>query len=144
MIRRRRQTAGAGGSQHVRRTFLDERSFWMSDHSGQHTTDFFITQSEFRFTLFERYPLALVPALPSASCACLLFLSRVLPFLRLKRSASSETGLDVVPPFQFIAFADLPAQQHYSAISQGGKVDQAAIKVFKLNSQLFKFTRLGR
>ena len=39
-------------------------------------------------------------------------------WLILEGGASSETGVDVVPPFQFIAFAELPAEQDNSALAQ--------------------------
>jgi hypothetical protein len=47
----------------------------------------------------------------------------------LKRRTSGESRVNVVPPLQFIAFAELPAQEHDASFAQRGKVDEAAFEV---------------
>ena len=36
--------------------------------------------------------------------------------LNLKRRAACEASIDVVPPFQFVPFAELPAEQDHPAV----------------------------
>jgi hypothetical protein len=36
----------------------------------------------------------------------------------LKRRTTGEPGVDVVPPLQFVAFAQLPAEQHDAAVAE--------------------------
>ena len=60
----------------------------------------------------------------------------------LKRSAATETGVHVVPPFELIAFAQLPTKQHHSAISERREIDEASFEVLQLNTQSFKFGHL--
>ena len=37
---------------------------------------------------------------------------------RLERRAAGEAGVDVVPPFEFVAFAELPAEQNDAAVAE--------------------------
>jgi hypothetical protein len=60
-----------------------------------------------------------VCVLPSASCRLPTApASFAVEYGHSKWGTATETGLDVVPPLQFIAFANLPAQQDYPAVSQ--------------------------
>jgi hypothetical protein len=42
---------------------------------------------------------------------------------KLERLPAREASLDVVPPFQAVAFAQLPTEQDDSTISQGREID---------------------
>jgi hypothetical protein len=42
----------------------------------------------------------------------------------LERLAAAESGFEVVPPFELVAFVGLPTQQHDTAVSHRGKIDQ--------------------
>lgn len=46
-----------------------------------------------------------------------------------ERRAATEAGVDIVPPFEFIAFAELPAEQDDAAVAQGREIDQPALKI---------------
>jgi hypothetical protein len=36
----------------------------------------------------------------------------------LERRATGKAGIDVVPPFEFVAFTHLPAEQHDAAVAK--------------------------
>ena len=36
----------------------------------------------------------------------------------LERSASSEARINIMPPFEFVAFAELPAKQHDATVTE--------------------------
>src|SRR5678810_1076365 len=61
----------------------------------------------------------------------------------LKRGTTAESSFHVVPPFEFIALAQLPAQQHYPTISKGREIDQATIKILQLHTQSFELGHFG-
>src|SRR5882724_95863 len=56
-----------------------------------------------------------------------------------KRSAATKSCVHIVPPFELIAFAELPAQQHNPAVSERGEIDQATIEILQLDTQAFQF-----
>lgn len=37
---------------------------------------------------------------------------------RLERGAACEAGVDIVPPLEFVAFAELPAEQYDAAVAE--------------------------
>lgn len=41
----------------------------------------------------------------------------------LKRLAAAESGFEVVPPFELIAFVGLPTEQHDAALSHRRKIN---------------------
>jgi hypothetical protein len=47
----------------------------------------------------------------------------------LKRRTTGEPGVDVVPPLQFVALAQLPAEQHDAAVAERWEIDQPALEV---------------
>jgi hypothetical protein len=55
--------------------------------------------------------------------------------------SSGEACVNVVPPFDLIAFAELPAEQYDAPVAQGGKVYKAAFIIFELNAKGFKLAR---
>ena len=61
--------------------------------------------------------------------------------LILQRLASRESGIGVMPPFDLVAFTELPAEQHDPAASLCWKIDQAACVIFQLYAC---FIDLGR
>jgi hypothetical protein len=56
--------------------------------------------------------------------------------------SSGKASFDIVPPFDVIAFAHLPAEQNDTPIAQGRKVNQAASVIFKLHAQGIKLARV--
>src|SRR5215470_10365605 len=64
--------------------------------------------------------------------------------LWLKWGAAGEAGVDVVPPLEFVAFAELPAEQHDTTVTQRRKIDQTTLEVLELNSKPFQFRELSR
>src|SRR6266498_4940947 len=52
-----------------------------------------------------------------------------------KWSAAAKACVHVVPPFELISLAKLPAKQYDSAISKGWEIDEAAIEILQLNTQ---------
>ena len=42
----------------------------------------------------------------------------------LERLAAAESGLDVMPPFELIAFIGLPTEQHDAAVSHRWEINQ--------------------
>ena len=58
--------------------------------------------------------------------------------------SAREPRLDIVPPFQLIAFIGFPAEKHDPAVAHRGKIDQALLIVFQLNPQAFQFASMGR
>jgi hypothetical protein len=59
----------------------------------------------------------------------------------LERLSSGEASVYIVPPFDLLAFAQLPAEQHDAAIAQGGKVYQPATVIFDLNAERVQLAR---
>jgi hypothetical protein len=62
----------------------------------------------------------------------------------LERRAAGEAGVDVVPPFEFVAFAHLPAQQDDPSVPERREVDQSALEVLQLDAKSFQFGHLRR
>ena len=60
----------------------------------------------------------------------------------LERCAATESCFHVMPPLEFIAFAQLPTEQHHPAISERREIDQAPLKVLQLHTQAFQFRHL--
>ncbi len=56
-------------------------------------------------------------------------------YVLLEWLSSGKASVYVVPPFDPIAFAELPAEQNDAAIAQRGKVYQAALIIFNLHAQ---------
>ena len=56
---------------------------------------------------------------------------------------AGETLLDVMPPFNLIAFIGFPAEQDHAAIAHRGKIDQTLLIILQLNSQAFQLSRRG-
>lgn len=54
----------------------------------------------------------------------------------LKSGTTGEPSIDIVPPFELIAFAQLPTEKHDSTVSNGRKINQTTVEIFQLNSQL--------
>lgn len=48
----------------------------------------------------------------------------------LKPLAAGETGFDFVPPFYFVIFAELPAEEDDAAVAHRRKIDQAPGVIF--------------
>ena len=62
----------------------------------------------------------------------------------LERCTAGKSGVHVVPPFDAVALAKLPAQQHDTTVPQRRKVDQTAAKIFELNTESLKLTYARR
>jgi hypothetical protein len=62
-------------------------------------------------------------------------------FCLLEWLSSGEACVYVMPPLQFVAFAELPAEQHDPTVAQRRKVYEAARVVFHLNAQGFQLAR---
>jgi hypothetical protein len=56
----------------------------------------------------------------------------------LERLPSGEARVNVVPPFDLIAFAQMPAEQYDATITQRWKVYQAALVILELDAEGFK------
>ena len=41
-----------------------------------------------------------------------------------------ETGLDIMPPLDVVAFVSFPAQQNHAAVPHRGKINQSVVVVF--------------
>ena len=64
------------------------------------------------------------------------------PICNLSKWLSSrESGFDVVPPFQLIAFVGFPAEKDNAAISHRRKIDEALAVIFQLNSERLELAR---
>ena len=59
----------------------------------------------------------------------------------LKRFPPGKARLDVVPPFDLIAFVGFPAEQDYPAITHRGKINQTLMVVFQLDAEAFQLPR---
>ena len=62
----------------------------------------------------------------------------------LEWRATREARVNIVPPLQLVAFAELPAEEDDAPVSEGRKVDQTALKVLKLNAETLQFGELDR
>jgi hypothetical protein len=47
----------------------------------------------------------------------------------LEGGAAAESGIHVVPPLEFVAFAQLPTKQHDATVSQRREINQTTVKV---------------
>src|SRR5919112_91127 len=56
--------------------------------------------------------------------------------------AAGEPGLDLVPPLQPVALAQLPAEQHHAPVAQAGEVYEPALVVFQLHAERFELARV--
>ena len=56
----------------------------------------------------------------------------------LERLPAGETGLDIVPPLDVVAFVSFPAQQNHAAVPHRWKINQSVIVVFQLNPKRLK------
>ena len=54
----------------------------------------------------------------------------------LKRRASGKAGVDIVPPLELVAFAQLPAEQDDAAIAQRRKIDQTTLEILDAGKQI--------
>ncbi len=63
----------------------------------------------------------------------------LLNFSFLQWLASGESGFDIMPPLDFIAFTKLPAKQHNAPVAQARKIYQAARIIFDLHADSFHF-----
>src|SRR5258705_13501249 len=61
----------------------------------------------------------------------------------LNRRTTAEPSFHVVPPFELVALAELPAQEHDPAVSKRREVDQATIKILQLHTQGFQLRHFG-
>jgi hypothetical protein len=61
------------------------------------------------------------------------------PLLRLQgqRPAAGETFLETVPVGDLF-LADLPAEEHFLAVPQGGKVDEPAVEILDQNAEFLE------
>lgn len=59
----------------------------------------------------------------------------------LKRLTSGEARLDVMPPFDLIAFVGFPAEKDYPAISHRRKINQTLMVIFQLDAKAFQLSR---
>ena len=64
--------------------------------------------------------------------------------ISLQRLPARESGLEVMPPLELIAFARLPAKQDHATIAHRRKIDQTALIVLQLHSHAFKLVRAER
>lgn len=62
----------------------------------------------------------------------------------LERLPAGEARLNVVPPFDVVAFIGLPTQEDDPPVAHRGKIDQAMPVVLQLNSEGFEFARADR
>ena len=62
----------------------------------------------------------------------------------LEGLATSKAGLDIVPPFDIVAFVGLPAEQDHAAIPHRGKINQSVVVVLQLNPQGLQIARAHR
>ena len=60
----------------------------------------------------------------------------------LQRLAPRKSGFDIVPPFKPIAFIGFPAEQDYSSVAHGRKIDETLLVVFQLNPQALQLSRV--
>ena len=58
--------------------------------------------------------------------------------------AAGEPGIDVMPPFELVAFTHLPAQQDDAAVPERREIDQPALEVFQLHAKSFQLGHLHR
>ena len=58
----------------------------------------------------------------------------------LEGLSTRETGLDIVPPLDVVAFVSFPAQQNHPAVSHRWKINQSVVVVFQLNAERLKVT----
>ena len=59
----------------------------------------------------------------------------------LQRLPAGESGFEVVPPLELIAFAGLPAKQDDATITHRRKIDQPALIVLQLHTHAFELVR---
>ena len=60
----------------------------------------------------------------------------------LKWSAAAESGVDVVPEFEFVALAELPAEEDDAAVSHRGEVNESAFEILQLHADIVQFRHL--
>ena len=58
--------------------------------------------------------------------------------LLLQWLSSGESCVNIVPPFDLIALAEVPAEQDHAPVAQGRKIYQAALVIFELDAEGFK------
>jgi hypothetical protein len=58
--------------------------------------------------------------------------------------SSRKTVLDVMPPFDLVAFVRLPTKQHDTAVAHGRKIDQTLVIVLELNAQALELASISR
>lgn len=63
---------------------------------------------------------------------------------RLKPLPACKSGFEIVPPFDLVAFAHLPAEQHETVVAHRRKVDQPAFVIFELYAEVNQFLRVHR
>src|SRR2546423_15142110 len=54
--------------------------------------------------------------------------------------SSGEARVNVVPPFDLLAFAEMPAEQYHAPIAQRREVYEAALVILELHAEGFKLT----
>jgi len=54
---------------------------------------------------------------------------------------TSETGLDIVPPFDVVAFIGFPAEKDDAAVPHRWKINQSVVVILQLNPESFKLPR---
>jgi hypothetical protein len=67
-----------------------------------------------------------------------VILHRAFAFSFSERLSAGESGVNVVPPLDAVALAQLPAEQHDAPVAQGGKVYQPALVIFELHAERLK------
>ena len=62
----------------------------------------------------------------------------------LQRLPTGKPILNVVPPFNPIAFVGLPTEQDHAAVTHGRKIDQPLVIILQLNTEAVELSRKSR
>src|SRR2546423_1311948 len=67
--------------------------------------------------------------------------SPLLPFFFSERLSSGVARLDLVPPFDVVAFAEFPAEQYDAPVAHGGEIHQPTREVLQLHAERLQLAR---